>query len=282
MELLKTKAEVRRVVEAARARGECVGLVPTMGFLHEGHLSLARRARSECHLVILSIFVNPTQFGPNEDLDRYPRNLDGDLALCRQEGVDVVFAPEVGEMYGSDHATWVVVDRLGDFLCGGSRPNHFRGVATVCTKLFGICTPHRAYFGQKDAQQAFIMKRMVQDLDQGLEIVVCPTLREADGLAMSSRNVYLSPEERAEAPLLRRALDRAEQLVAAGERDAATVKAAVRATLAEGVLGRPDYVELVETGNLQPVQRVHGEVLLALAVWFGKTRLIDNTIIRGD
>ena len=279
MDVLTTKAEVRRTVAGVRARGGSVGLVPTMGYLHEGHLSLARRARAECDLVIVSIFVNPTQFGPSEDLDRYPRDLDRDLALCGKEGVDVVFFPETGEMYGPGYATWVQVELLGDYLCGGSRPTHFRGVTTVCSKLFGICTPDRAYFGQKDAQQAFIIRRMVEDLDQGLEIVVCPTIREADGLALSSRNVYLSPEQRAQASTLRRALVEAERVVAAGERSAAAVKAAVAATLAEAPLGRPDYVELVETASLQPVQQLRGQVLLALAVWFGNTRLIDNTIM---
>lgn len=279
MEVVETKSEVRRAVAAARARGGSVGLVPTMGYLHEGHLSLVRRARGESDLVVLSIFVNPSQFGPGEDLDRYPRDLDRDLALCMEEGVDMVFHPGVEEMYGSNYATWVTVERLGDFLCGGSRPNHFRGVATVCAKLFGICRPHRAYFGQKDAQQAFIIRRMVEDLDQGLEIVVCPTVRESDGLALSSRNVFLSAPERAQAPVLHGALDYAERLVAAGERDAASLVAAVRARLAAAPLGRLDYVSVVDSANLQPVENLQGEALLALAVWFGKTRLIDNTIL---
>jgi pantoate--beta-alanine ligase len=280
MDVLATKTEVRQAVAPVRAGGGSVGLVPTMGYLHEGHLSLVRRARAECDLVIVSIFVNPTQFGPSEDLDRYPRDLDRDLALCHNEGVDVVFHPETGEMYGDGYSTWVIVELLGDYLCGSSRPTHFRGVTTVCSKLFGICTPDRAYFGQKDAQQAFIVRRMVEDLDQGLEIVVCPTVREADGLAMSSRNVYLSPEQRAQAPALQRALKEAEALVAAGERSAAAVKAAVTAKLAEAPLGQTDYVEIVETMSLQPVQRLHGEVLLALAVRFGSTRLIDNTVMK--
>lgn len=282
MDVLTTKDDVRRAVAAVRARGGSVGLVPTMGYLHEGHLSLARRARVECDLVIVSIFVNPTQFGPSEDLDRYPRDLDRDLALCLEERVDVVFHPDAGEMYGPGYSTWVLVELLGDYLCGSSRPTHFRGVTTVCSKLFGICTPNRAYFGQKDAQQAFIIRRMVEDLDQGLVIVVCPTIREPDGLAMSSRNVYLSPEQRGQAPALRRALDEAERLVASGERSASAVKVAVAAILAEATLGRSDYVELVETASLQPVQQLHGEVLLAIAVWFGNTRLIDNTIMRAE
>jgi pantoate--beta-alanine ligase len=280
MELLRTKAEVQQRVAAARAEGRSIGLVPTMGYLHEGHLSLVRRARADTGLVVLSIFVNPTQFGPGEDLDRYPRDLERDLALCREEGADVVFHPEAEEMYGPDHATWVNVEGLGDFLCGASRPGHFRGVATVCAKLFGIVRPDRAYFGQKDAQQAFIIRRMTQDLDLGLETVVCPTVREADGLALSSRNVYLTPEQRGQAPILRQSLLVAEGLVSQGERSADAVKRAVRAKLAEAPLGMLDYAELVRTADLRPAEVVSGEVLLALAVWFGGTRLIDNTIMQ--
>ncbi len=212
MQLLKTKQEVREAVRAARYRGLSIGFVPTMGYLHEGHLSLARRARAENEVVVVSIYVNPTQFGPNEDLARYPRDLERDLDLCREVGVDIVWNPD--EMYEPGHRTWVVVGDLTERLCGASRPTHFRGVTTVVTKLFGVVQPDHAYFGQKDAQQAFVIRRMTRDLDLGVDIVVCPTVREADGLAMSSRNVYLTPEQRAQAPTLRRALLAAEDMVA--------------------------------------------------------------------
>lgn len=280
MQLLKTKQEVREAVRAARCRGLSIGFVPTMGYLHEGHLSLARRARAENEVVVVSIYVNPTQFGPNEDLARYPRDLERDLDLCREVGVDIVWNPD--EMYEPGHRTWVVVGDLTERLCGASRPTHFRGVTTVVTKLFGVVQPDHAYFGQKDAQQAFVIRRMTRDLDLGVDIVVCPTVREADGLAMSSRNVYLTPEQRAQAPTLRRALLAAEEMVAAGERRAAAILARVEEVLAEATLGRIDYVDIVDTDLLQGVEAVEGESLLALAVFFGATRLIDNTLLRPD
>ena len=280
MQLLKTKQEVREAVRAARCRGLSIGFVPTMGYLHEGHLSLARRARAENEVVVVSIYVNPTQFGPNEDLARYPRDLERDLDLCREVGVDIVWNPD--EMYEPGHRTWVVVGDLTERLCGASRPTHFRGVTTVVTKLFGVVQPDHAYFGQKDAQQAFVIRRMTRDLDLGVDIVVCPTVREADGLAMSSRNVYLTPEQRAQAPTLRRALLAAEEMVAAGERRAAAILARVEEVLAEATLGRIDYVEIVDTDLLQGVEAVDRESLLALAVFFGTTRLIDNTLLRLD
>jgi len=279
VQLSREKAEVRALVEETRRRGASVGLVPTMGYLHEGHLSLVRRARQENDYVVLSIFVNPTQFGPGEDLERYPRDLERDLELAEQAGVDLVFAPAAEEMYAPDHRTWVEVEELTRGLCGRSRPGHFRGVTTVVTKLFGICRPDRAYFGQKDAQQALVIRRMTRDLDLGAEVVVAPIVREADGLALSSRNVYLSEEERRAAPMLQRALCEAEVAVRAGERDAEAVRDQVRRRI-EGVPGaRVDYVELVSTQTLQSVERITGEVLLAVAVFFGKTRLIDNVII---
>jgi len=280
--VLSTKAEVRRWVEAARAGGRSVGLVPTMGYLHEGHLSLARRAQAENDLVLMSIFVNPAQFAPHEDFERYPRDLDRDLALAADAGVDAVFHPPAEEMYAPGHATWVDFDEaLTAGLCGASRPGHFRGVATVVTKLFTICRPHRAYFGQKDAQQAVLVRRMTRDLDLDVAVVVCPIVREADGLAMSSRNVYLTPEERAQAPALRLSLTAAEAAAAAGERDAAALRAIVEAALAKTPLARVDYVEVVSTDDLQPVERLEGEALLALAVWFGRTRLLDNVVLGG-
>lgn len=268
----------RKAGGAAAGTPALVGLVPTMGFLHEGHLALARRARAECALVLLSIFVNPTQFGPGEDLERYPRDLDRDLALAADVGVDAVFHPEPSEMYAPDHATWVDVEGMTEHLCGASRPGHFRGVCTVVTKLFGVCRPDRGYFGQKDAQQAFVIRRMTRDLDLGVEVVVCPTVREPDGLAMSSRNVHLSPEERAQAPVLRRALIEAESAVRAGAADAGALTAAIRSRLAEAPLARVDYVEVVSTEDLRPVAEIRGEVLVAAAVWFGAVRLIDNVV----
>jgi len=276
----REKAEVRALVEEAHGRGASVGLVPTMGYLHEGHLSLVRRAREENDYVVLSIFVNPTQFGPEEDLERYPRDLERDLELAEQSGVDLVFAPEAEEMYAPGHRTWVEVEELTGGLCGRSRPGHFRGVTTVVTKLFGICRPDRAYFGQKDGQQAFVIRRMTRDLDLGVEVVVAPIVREADGLALSSRNVYLSEEERRAAPILQRALCEGEVAVGAGERDAEAVRTQVRRRIEGAPEARVDYVELVSTETLQSVERIEGEVLLAVAVFFGKTRLIDNVIIK--
>ncbi len=257
-----------------------MGLVPTMGYLHEGHLSLVRRAREQNDYVVLSIFVNPTQFGPGEDLESYPRDLESDLELAEQSGVDLVFAPEAEEMYAPGHRTWVEVEELTRGLCGRSRPDHFRGVTTVVTKLFGICRPDRAYFGQKDGQQAFVIGRMTRDLDLGVEVVVAPIVREADGLALSSRNVYLSEEERRAAPILQRALCEGEVTVGAGERDAEAVRSQVRRRIEGAPEARVDYVELVSTETLQSVELIAGEVLLAAAVFFGKTRLIDNVIIK--
>jgi pantoate--beta-alanine ligase len=277
--VVTTKAALRAELAAARSAGRTVGLVPTMGYLHEGHASLARRARAENDLVVLTVFVNPTQFAPGEDLDRYPRDLPRDLAVAEAAGVDLVFHPDADEMYDPGHATWVDVEGLADHLCGARRPGHFRGIATVVTKLLALCRPDRAYFGQKDAQQAFIVTRLAADLDLSAEIIVCPIVREADGLAMSSRNVYLTPEEREQAPALFAALGKAEALVAAGERDAGAVVAAVGARLAQAQLAQVEYVELVATGTLTPIARLEGRVLLALAVRFGRTRLIDNTVL---
>jgi pantoate--beta-alanine ligase len=222
--------------------------------------------------------VNPTQFAAGEDLDRYPRDLERDLRLAADVGVDVVFHPEPDEMYDPGHCTWVDVEGLTDHLCGAARPGHFRGVTTVVTKLFSLCRPERAYFGQKDAQQALLIRRMAADLDLGVEVVVCPIVREPDGLAMSSRNVYLTPEERAQAPLIYRALRRAEAAIAAGERDAGVVSATVLGMLAEASLGRVDYVEIVDADHLRPVDVIAGEVVVAVAVRFGAARLVDNVM----
>jgi pantoate--beta-alanine ligase len=276
-----TIAELRERVADARATGKAVGLVPTMGALHEGHLSLMRRARSENDLVVASIFVNPPQFGPTEDLQRYPRDLARDLALAAEAGVDVSFCPEPVEMYPPGFATWVEVEGLGDRLCGASRPRHFRAVTTVVAKLLGICQPDKAYFGLKDAQQFVIIRRMVQDLNLPVELVGCPTVREPDGLAMSSRNLYLTPEERVQAPALYRALEAAGAAVASGVRDVAEIKQEMDKLLAQATLGDVEYGEVVETDGLLPVARIEGECLIALAVRFGETRLIDNVFVRG-
>lgn len=286
LRVVTTKLEFRSLLAARRAAAAfcggalSVGLVPTMGYLHEGHFSLVRRARAQNDLVVMSIFVNPTQFGAGEDLDRYPRDLARDLRLAGEAGVDVVFHPAPPEMYDPEHCTWVDVEGLTQHLCGASRPGHFRGVATVVAKLFGLCRPERAYFGQKDAQQALLIRRMAADLDLGVDVVVCPIVRELDGLAMSSRNVYLTVEERAQAPTLYRALRQAEIAMAAGERDAVAVRAIVMGVLAAAPLGRVDYVEVVTTADLQPVRMIAGEVLVAVAVWFGASRLIDNVMVK--
>lgn len=277
---VRTTAAIREAVRVARGRGNVIGLVPTMGALHEGHLSLIRAARSECGFVVVWVFVNPTQFGPQEDLNRYPRDLERDLRLSHEAGADVVFAPDVAEIYPPDFSTWVDVEGLGDGLCGASRPGHFRGVCTVVTKFFNICAPDRAYFGQKDAQQLAIIRRMTRDLDMPIEIVSCPTLREPDGLAMSSRNAYLSEEERRQAVVLRQALARAEDLVESGERDAAVVEVAIREVLAGAPLGRVDYIAIVDAGDMRAVPTIDRECLIALAVKFGSTRLIDNATVR--
>jgi pantoate--beta-alanine ligase len=276
---LTTIAAARARLEQGRARGLTVGLVPTMGALHDGHLSLIRRARVENGLVVVSVFVNPTQFGPGEDLERYPRPVERDRQVAQTAGADLVFAPTVREMYPEGYCTWVDVEGLTAGLCGRSRPRHFRGVCTVVTKLLNICRPDRAYFGEKDAQQLAVVTRMARDLDLDVHIVPCPTVREADGLAMSSRNARLTAEERAQAPVLYRALVRARELVQSGERDVAALEGAVRAVLAEAPLGRIDYVEIVSKASLSPVALLEGECLVAVAVWFGDTRLIDNITI---
>jgi pantoate--beta-alanine ligase len=267
---------VRRAVAEARQAGLRVGLVPTMGALHAGHLSLIRAARAETGFVVVSIFVNPTQFGPNEDFTRYPRPLEKDLDLCRAEGVDVVFIPEVAEMYPADAVTYVEVTKLQDGLCGASRPGHFRGVATVVLKLFNIVQPDVAYFGQKDAQQARIIEQMVRDLNVPMAVSVCPIVREPDGLALSSRNVYLAPEQRRQAVVLQQALQEARQRVSAGERNPDAIRNGLIERIATAPEARLDYAAVVDARTLQPARELRGPLLLALAVKFGNTRLIDN------
>jgi pantoate--beta-alanine ligase len=276
-----TIAGVRGALDQARLRGGSIGLVPTMGALHEGHLSLIRKARGENAFVVVSIFVNPTQFGAGEDLETYPRDLDRDLSLARDAGADLVFSPSAPEMYPRGFSTWIEVEGLTEGLCGASRPGHFRGVCTVVTKLIEICGPDRAYFGEKDAQQLAVIRRMARDLDLPVEIVPCPTVRESDGLALSSRNVRLSREERAQAPVLYRALSTALTLVENGERDAARLRDEICAVIGEAALAKIDYVEIVDADELASVDEIEGRCLIALAVWFGETRLIDNVTVRG-
>lgn len=277
--VLRTIADAREWVRAERDAGRKLGLVPTMGALHEGHASLFRRARAECERVAISIFVNPTQFGAGEDYERYPRTWESDLEMAERERVDAVFCPEAGEMYTEPPLVTVHPGKLGKTLCGPSRPGHFRGVATVVAKLFHILQPDRAFFGQKDAQQAIIIQRMVTDLNYPVVIEVCPTVREPDGLAMSSRNRYLSPEERAHATVLYRSLRCAETLLASGLRDALRLENEMQRMIRSTPGAELDYARVVDRRSLEPAGLVDREVLAAVAVRFGKTRLIDNLLI---
>lgn len=282
MKIATTIAEVRAQVAAWKKEGLTVGLVPTMGYLHEGHASLVDTAVSQCDRVVASVFVNPTQFGPNEDLEDYPRDFDRDKALLEAHGCHLVFHPSVEEMYPAGAATYVeILSDMPKQLCGKSRPIHFRGVCTVVSKLFNIVTPDKAFFGQKDAQQLAILRRMVRDLSYGIELVGCPIVREADGLAKSSRNTYLSPQERQAALVLSQAVKLGQELVAQGERNAVKVVAAMTAHIAAQPLARIDYVEAVDGMTMEPVETLQGTVLVAMAVYIGKTRLIDNFIVEG-
>ena len=278
MRKLRTVAELR---EALRHTPRPVGLVPTMGAFHGGHLSLIRRARAECATVVVSLFVNPAQFGEHEDFDAYPRDLERDARLAEQEGVDVLFAPPIEEVYPPGHRTFVVMDGLTTTLEGDPAhrgPAHFRGVMTVVTKLLNMVQPDRAYFGQKDAQQLLVIRKLVRDLDVPVEVVECATVRDPDGLALSSRNVYLSPQERERALALSRAMRAAEGAIRMGERDAARVLAAARAEL-DAAQVEPEYLELRSSDDLSPVERVNGSTLLAVAARIGNARLIDNTTL---
>ena len=276
-----TCAGLKRYLRRARRPGRTIGLVPTMGALHEGHLSLVRRSVAENDRTIVSIFVNPTQFSPGEDLARYPRPLARDLAACRRARVNVVFIPTPEEMYPQGFTTHLEVDRLSKLLCGRSRPAHFRGVTTVCTKLFGLCEPDRAYFGEKDYQQLVIIRRMVADLDMNVEIVACPEVREPDGLAMSSRNRYLTAEERREAPALYRSLVEAKRLVEEeGTTAVRDVTRAVRKLIRTAQGARIDYVSVVHPDTLEAIDVITGEAVVAVAVYLGKARLIDNMKVK--
>lgn len=284
MEIFRTAEELRRWSRALRcARSDknagLIGLVPTMGALHEGHASLIRAARARCGHIVVSIFVNPTQFGPNEDYDRYPRSFEADCAMAKSEGADAVFAPSVEEMYPPGAATFAEVAGLGDRLDGASRPGHFRGVATVVAKLFIAAEPDLAFFGQKDAAQVSVLRRMIADLRFGVEIVVCPIIREGDGLALSSRNAYLIADERRQARALSRAVRWVEAMVAKGERNPAVLIEAARQIFAAEPLVRVDYIALVEWATLEPVEVAAPGTVFAVAAWVGTTRLIDNTIL---
>lgn len=275
MKIVKTIKEVREQVSAWRKEGNTVGFVPTMGYLHEGHMSLIDAA-GENDKVVVSIFVNPMQFGPTEDLDKYPRDLDRDAKLCEEHGVDLIFNPEPEEMYEENFYSYVDMDVLPQELCGLVRPVHFRGVCTVVTKLFNIVTPDKAYFGEKDAQQLAIIRRMVKDLNMPLEVVGCPIIREEDGLAKSSRNTYLSPEERKAALVLSRAIFLGKNMVEQGERDAKAVVAAMTAEIEKEPLAKIDYVKAVDLATMQQIENIDCDVLVAIAVYIGNTRLIDN------
>ncbi len=282
MDVFNDPSEIVRIVENYRNSGFKIGLVPTMGALHAGHLSLIKAARAECDKVIVSIYVNPTQFGENEDLDKYPRPIKRDLELCNAEGADMIMHLNDSDMYPANYRTYVNVEYLTETLCGASRPHHFRGVTTIVAKLFNLSKPHFAYFGQKDAQQAIVIKRMAADLNFDVTIKVCPIVREDDGLAMSSRNVFLSEKHRKQAVVLQQALQKALLLYNAGEKNSQILIDSVSETIINECSGRIDYAELVSTENLHPISEVNEKALLAVAVFFDETRLIDNQLLPGD
>ncbi|MDD4879785.1 MAG: pantoate--beta-alanine ligase [Candidatus Omnitrophica bacterium] len=279
MKIIHSINKLQKELRRGRKKGLPVGFVPTMGFLHEGHLSLIRRARKENKVIVVSIFVNPAQFGPNEDYKKYPRDLRKDAALCKKEGVDYIFYPAVKAMYPEGYSTYVKVEGLTENLCGKYRPAHFRGVTTVVSKLFNIVRPDTAYFGQKDAQQAIVIRRMAEDLNMGIRIKVMPTAREKDGLAMSSRNAYLSPDGRSAAPTVYRALQLAGDLIKSGSRDAAKIKSGMRKMLSAAA-DKIDYISIVNPEDLKDVKKIKGKVLVAVAAWIGGMRLIDNIEVK--
>lgn len=277
MQIVHTVAEVREEIKKQRSKDKTIGFVPTMGFLHEGHLSLMREARLQTDYVVVSIFVNPTQFGPNEDLASYPRDFERDASLCTSAEVDLIFAPSVEEMYPEGYSTFVDCEgEITKRLCGASRPTHFKGVTSVVSKLFNIVLPDKAFFGQKDAQQVAVIEKMVRDLNYNLEIVPCPIVREADGLAMSSRNTYLNESERREALVLSQALKLAKALIDEGERSAEVLIQNMKKKIDESSSATIDYISIVDAGTLDPLETLNDDFLVALAVKIGKTRLIDN------
>ena len=277
MRIINTVQGIREVVKSVKEQKKSVGFVPTMGFLHEGHLALIRKAKEENDLVIVSIFVNPTQFGPGEDLESYPRDIDRDSKLSECAGADIIFYPTVEEVYPSGFNTFVEVEgHITKKLCGASRPGHFKGVTTVVSKLFNIVSPHKAYFGQKDAQQVAVIEQMVRDLNFDIKIIPCPIVREKDGLAMSSRNTYLNTEEREAALVLSKSLFIAEKMIKDGEKSASKIKGFITENIRSEELANIDYVEVVDAKTLNNIDELQGDILIALAVRFGKTRLIDN------
>ena len=278
MKIVRTPQEMQQTAQALRRDGKTISFVPTMGFLHEGHLSLMRIARERCDISVVSIFVNPTQFGPNEDLEAYPRDFERDEMLCRAAGVDLLFYPSPSTMYLEGHSIWVDEESLSGLLCGAARPGHFRGVCTVVMKLLNLVLPDFMVLGEKDAQQLRILRRMVRDLNIPVEVVSGPTVREPDGLAMSSRNKRLTPQERQEAVCLFQGLERAQSLFSAGERDAAVLESAVREVI-EKTTGVVDYIDVVCDETLQPFQGLESRALIALAVQFSNARLIDNAVL---
>jgi pantoate--beta-alanine ligase len=281
VKVIRAIKQMSAVIKKIKAKGKKVGFVPTMGALHAGHLSLIRRAQKENDFTVASIFVNPAQFGAGEDFENYPRDLKQDILLCKKEGVDIVFCPGAREIYPEDFSSYVTVEGLSEVLCGKPRPGHFKGVATVVAKLFNIICPDTAYFGQKDAQQALIIKRLVRDLNMPVKIKIMPIIRNKDGLALSSRNVYLDEKERKEAVVLSASLEMARDLIGAGIRDAREVTRRISGLIKAKKKARIDYVAVVDPQNLEPVKKIRGSCLIALAVWIGRTRLIDNMIISG-
>ena len=279
MKWIVTVAGIREIISSWRREGLTVGFVPTMGYFHDGHLELMREAKKENDRVVVSLFVNPTQFGPNEDLKSYPKDANRDKLMAESVGVDAIFAPTTEEMYPEGYQTWVEVEKLSNGLCGAGRPGHFKGVTTVVTKLFMIVMPDRAYFGQKDAQQLRVIRRMVRDLNIPLEIKPIPIVREPDGLAMSSRNVYLTPPERKAALVLSRGLAVVEKMALSGEREVAQLRQKMLEILQAEPMAETEYLQFVDDENLEPVEQVQQPVLVALAVRIGKTRLIDNLVI---
>ena len=281
--VIKTIEKLRETLATARRENKTIGFVPTMGFLHEGHLSLIRKANEENDLVVVSIFVNPTQFGPNEDFETYPRNIEQDTTLANEAGADIIFNPSATEIYPIGSSSWVNVEGdITSVLCGASRPTHFQGVTTVVNILFNIVKPHRAYFGQKDAQQAAVLTKMVQDLHIDLEIVVCPIVRESDGLALSSRNTYLSSEERKQALILNQSLLKANEAYKKGERDTKTLTKLIKDTINTMPLATIDYVSIYSYPALQEIEKIETPAIIAVAVKFGKTRLIDNILLENS
>ena len=280
MEIIRRISRASACSRALKERGCAIGFVPTMGYLHEGHLSLIRQAKKDCDTTIISIFVNPTQFAPGEDYERYPRDIDRDCILAFNAGVDFIFAPPVDEMYPSGYQTYIEVEKLSFPLCGISRPGHFRGVATIVAKLFNIIRPDIAYFGAKDAQQALVIKRMTADLNMGVEINVLPTVRADDGLAISSRNNYLTKKERDSAVVLYKSLLRAQRLIDSGERDSSRILKMMREMITKAPRARIDYVSLVDEETLEEKKEIAGNILIAIAAWIGNVRLIDNISIR--